>query len=97
MEVRTNSTTESLLSLGRRLNKSIKAPLDALIDDLAGLSSKSQDWEVMIFVGAGIEVYRRAKSAPERLAVLGTELTDEALGALRRCLSTTSHKKISLR
>jgi general secretion pathway protein L len=97
MELRTNSATESVLGLGRRLSKSIRTPLNALIDDLANLSSKTQDWEVMIFVGADIEVYRRTKGAPERLTVVGTDLTDEALVDLEGHLPTALKKRVSLR
>jgi general secretion pathway protein L len=97
MEVSVNSVTGSASIAGRRVSRAIRGSLNALVEDFAGLSSKGHDWQVMIFIGAAIEVYRRGRSAPERLAVLGTDLSDESLVGLQRCLSGIPHQRISLR
>jgi general secretion pathway protein L len=97
MELSANSAAGSFLAFGQRLSKGVRSSLNALVDDLAGLSSKTQDWQVMIFIGADIEVYRRGKSAPERLAVLGKEFNEKTLAGLQRCLSASPHSRIGLR
>jgi general secretion pathway protein L len=95
MELVTGHST--FLALARRLDRWVRTSLNALIDDLAGWSTRSHDWQAMIFVGTEIEVYRRGKTAPERLAVPGREFDDQTLAGLQRCLAKTAHKKISLR
>ena len=82
MDISANSATQSLTALGRRLKRRVGQSLNALVDDLAGLATGSHDWQVMIFIGAEIEVWRRGKSGPERLAVLGAEFNDKAVSAI---------------
>src|SRR5258708_7791835 len=97
MELSANSAADSLLASGRRLSRGVRVSLNALVDDLAGLSSKTQDWQVMIFIGADIEVYRRGKSALERLAVLGKEFNEKTLAGLQHSLSASPRSRIGLR
>src|SRR5437016_4819628 len=97
MEVSANSASQSVLAFGRRLNRRIRLSLNALVDDLEGLSATSRDWQTMIFAGTNIEVYRRGKSGPERLAVLGSEFDDKAVSDLQRSLSKMPHKTTMLR
>src|SRR5437764_14754749 len=92
MDISANSATQSATALGRRLKRRVGQSVNALVDDLAGLATGSHDWQVMIFIGAEIEVWRRGKGGPERLAVLGAEFDDKAVSALERCLSKVPHK-----
>jgi general secretion pathway protein L len=97
MELSANSATQSFVAFGRRVGGRLRISLNALADDLAGLSSHSRDWQAMIFAGANVEVYRRGKSAPERVATFGADFDRQALNGLQRCLSTMPHKRIALR
>src|SRR5436305_14309205 len=97
MELSANSATQSVVALGRRLNRRIRLSVSALVDDLAGLSAAGRDWQVMIFAGANIEVYRRGKNGPERLAAFGPEFDETTMANLRRCLSKVPHKSTALR
>jgi general secretion pathway protein L len=86
-----------LTALGRQATRRLSGSVNALIDDLAGLSSHARDWQIMIFAGETIEVYRRGKGGLERIAALGADFDSRALKGLQSCLASVPHKKVALR
>jgi general secretion pathway protein L len=97
LELMPNSATASILALGRRFLRFAQNSINALVDDLTGISAETHDWQVMIFVGHEIELLRRAKNGIERLGAFGTELSEGALARLQQRLSALPNKGVRLR
>src|SRR3954452_8742552 len=89
MEILGGSATDATIAYVRKLGRSIRSSIDAFIDDLAGLSSASREWQAMVYVGEEVEIYARGKAGPERIAVVGTDLDDRALEPLSRRLANS--------
>src|SRR3954452_513383 len=89
MEILGGSATDATIAYVRKLGRSIRSSIDAFIDDLAGLSSRSREWQAMVFVGEEVEIYGRGKAGPERIATIRGDLDERALAPLARRLANS--------
>ena len=92
-----STAEQSSPDLGRRVVRCVKLYLDALVNDLAVLSSGSYQWQLMMIVGSGVEIYRIGKGKAERLATLNERFDDKALTDLKRRLTGIAGQRMGLR
>ena len=92
-----STAEQSSPDLGRRVVRRAKSYFDALVNDLAALSSGTYQWQLMMLVGSGIEIFRIGKGKTERLATLKERIDDKALADLKRRLAGISGQRMGLR